>query len=138
MLMKKLKLYLDTTIFNFFFADEAPQERDVTRKFFKQIDQYEVYFSDIVIKEIARCHPPKREKLLRLMEEYSLEELVLDDEARILAHKYVKEKIIPVKYMDDAHHIALASVHGIDALLSWNFEHIVKVNFHRLRRWLLG
>jgi len=136
--MKKLKLYLDTTIFNFFFADEAPQERDVTRKFFKQIDQYEVYFSDIVIKEIARCHPPKREKLLRLMEEYSLEELVLDDEARILAHKYVKEKIIPVKYMDDAHHIALASVHGIDALLSWNFEHIVKVNFHRLRRWLLG
>ena len=129
--MKKIKLYLDTTIFNFFFADEAPQERDITRKFFKEIDQYEIYFSDIVIKEIARCHSPKREKLLRLIEEHSPEELMLDEEARILAHKYVKEKIIPVKYMDDAHHIALASVHGIDALLSWNFEHIVKLKTKR-------
>ena len=33
--------------------------------------------------------------------------------------------------MDDAHHIAIASVNGIDAILSWNFEHIVKLKTKR-------
>ena len=129
--MKKLKLYLDTSIFNFVFADDAPQERDLTRKFFKQVDQYEIYFSDIVIKEVARCHSPKRENILRLIDQHDFEELSLDEQARILARKYIKEGIIPAKYMDDAHHIAIASVNGIDAILSWNFEHIVKLKTKR-------
>lgn len=36
-------------------------------------------------------------------------------------------KIFPAKYRDDALHLAIASVSGMDYLLSWNFEHLVKV-----------
>ena len=54
--MKKLKVYLDTTIFNFVFADDAPAERDLTRRFFSQIDQFDVYI-------VLRLEAEKNEKL---------------------------------------------------------------------------
>ena len=129
--MKRLKLYLDTTIFNFVFADDAPIERDLTRKFFAQINQFEVFISDIVIEEIAECPVPKRQKMMDLIDKYNIQELSLDESSRQLAIKYIKEGIIPAKYQDDALHIAIASVNEMDVLLSWNFQHIVKLKTKR-------
>ncbi len=48
-----------------------------------------------------------------------------------LASKYIKEGIIPKKYIDDAFHIAIASVNNLDAIVSWNFKHIVKLKTRR-------
>lgn len=46
--MHKLKLYIETSTWNFFFADDAPREMDVTKEFFDLIQKgcYEVYISD--------------------------------------------------------------------------------------------
>ena len=129
--MKKLKFYLDTTIFNFYFADDAPKERDLTRKFFKDIGIYEVFVSDIVVDEIAKCHMPKREKMYNLIDQHNVEELTLDEEARQLAIKYIKHGIIPPKFQGDALHIAIATVHQMDVVLSRNFQHIVKMKTKR-------
>ena len=129
--MKKLKVYLDTTIFNFVFAEDAPAERDLTRKFFSQINQFDVFVSDIVIEEIAECPAPKRQKMMSLIEKHNIQELSLDESSRQLAIKYIKEGIIPMKYQDDALHIAIASVNEMDVLLSWNFQHIVKLKTKR-------
>lgn len=129
--MKKLKIYLDTTIFNFVFAEDAPVERDLTRKFFSQINHFEVFISDIVIEEIAECPAPKRQKMMDLIEKHNIQELSLDESSRQLAIKYIKEGIIPMKYQDDALHIAIASVNEMDLLLSWNFQHIVKLKTKR-------
>ena len=129
--MKKLKLYLDTTIFNYAFADDCPAERDITLKFFRQIDRFEVCISDIVLREIFRCEEIKQKKLLDIVHQHDLEVFNFDDDADELAVAYVKNGIIPVKYQDDANHIALASVHNCDVLLSWNFQHIVKVKTKR-------
>jgi predicted nucleic acid-binding protein len=131
MRIKKFKIYLGTTIFNFVFADDAPKERDFTRKFFQQIKAYECYISDIVIKEIARCYSSKRAKLMALIEENDLEELSLDDAAERLARRYIKEGIIPSKFINDAYHIAIASVAGMDVILSWDFDHLVKMKTKR-------
>jgi len=35
--MRKLKLYLDTSVWNFFFADDAPEKRDITKEFFDSV-----------------------------------------------------------------------------------------------------
>ena len=43
-----------------------------------------------------------------------------------MASAYVQAGLIPAKYFDDARHIAIASYFGLDAVLSWNFEHMVK------------
>ena len=129
--MKKLKVYLDTSILNFALGDDTPKEQAITLKFFDQIEKYEPYISNIVLAEVNRCPDPKKQKMLNLVTEYSIETLVLDESARALAQRYIQQGIIPQKYRDDAFHIAIASVNNTDVILSWNFEHIVKLKTKR-------
>ncbi|CAG1021693.1 hypothetical protein DOJK_01176 [Patescibacteria group bacterium] len=58
-------------------------------------------------------------------------ELEFDSECYELAYEYVKRRIIPKKYEDDAFHMAVASVNDLDAIISWNFKHIVKLKTKR-------
>ena len=128
--MKKLRLYLDTTILNFLFAEDSPEERRLTQKFFKQIENFDVFVSEVVMREVYRCAQPKQKQLLDTIDRYDLEVLAFTEEADQLAEIYIKKGIIPVKYRDDANHIALASLNNCD-VLSWNFQHIVKVKTKR-------
>jgi len=49
-----------------------------------------------------------------------------------LADLYIAEKIVTLKYANDALHIAVATVAKIDVLISWNFKHIVNLDkIHR-------
>jgi hypothetical protein len=52
--------------------------------------------------------------------------LFVDEETDRLAEKYIDEGIIPAVYRDDALHIALTSIKGLDILVSWNLKHLVK------------
>ncbi|MCL6617439.1 MAG: hypothetical protein K6T39_10165, partial [Anoxybacillus ayderensis] len=54
------------------------------------------------------------------------------DESRILRDKYMEYGLLPPKYIDDAGHVAIASVAGAHYLVSWNFEHLVKIRTKRL------
>jgi NAD(P)-dependent dehydrogenase (short-subunit alcohol dehydrogenase family) len=47
------------------------------------------------------------------------------------ALEYVEQGIIPVKKNDDALHLAICTIHDIDVLVSWNFEHLANVNKER-------
>ena len=129
--MKKLKIYLDTTIFNFVFDQSAFKEHKLTVKLFEQIDRYESYVSDIVLQEINRCSEPKKQKMLNLIIQNDIRQLPLDESSQALANQYLHQRIIPKKYEDDAFHIAIASVNNMDVILSWNFEHIVKLKTKR-------
>lgn len=62
------------------------------------------------------------QKRLKTLEEIPL--LKLTDSAVELAKKLIIDKALPSKATDDAVHIALATVHGIDYLLTWNCRHI--------------
>ena len=53
-------------------------------------------------------------------------------EASRLAERYVAAGIFPEKYGDDAMHVAVATVHSIPFLVSWNFKHLVKVRTRSL------
>ena len=129
--MKKLKVYLDTSIFNFVFDKSSPKEQKITARFFEQIEAYEPYISDLVLEEINRCPEPKKDKMLGLISQHDFEPLRLDESAQELAERYIDHGIIPDKYEDDAFHIAIASVNDLDVILSWNFEHIVKLKTKR-------
>jgi hypothetical protein len=137
----KIKIYLDTSVINFLFADDAPEFKQVTEDFFaeyvaKQI--YEVYASDIVILEIMKTNDlQKRNQLLSIIQKYQIPLLSLNQEAEQLAKKYIDEGIIPAKKLEDAQHIGLATVEQINILLSWNFKHLANVN-KRLKVKLLN
>ncbi len=52
-------------------------------------------------------------------------------EIKTLAEEYVIRGVIPAKHIEDAIHIAIATVNSLDILVSWNFEHIVKLKTKR-------
>ncbi len=126
---KKLRLYFDTSIFNFAFADDAPHEKEVTLRLIAEIKKgkYEVYISVVVLREIKEAGKKKANQLMGLINDLQPFELEFDKECYELASEYIKRGIIPKKYEDDAFHIAVASVNDIDAVISWNFKHIVKL-----------
>ena len=83
------------------------------------------------MREISRCPIQKRERMHELLSRYDLNILEFDQEAQELGERYIKSGIIPIKYRDDASHIAIATVNNLDAILSWNFQHIVKMKTKR-------
>ncbi|MBN2533195.1 MAG: hypothetical protein JXB88_09905 [Spirochaetales bacterium] len=132
--MKKLKLYLDTSVINFIFADDAPEKQRITIDFFEnsvETGRYDVYISDIVYTEIEKTRDLiKKKKLISVINDYNLIRLPgeHDEEVRYLSKIYIEKKVIPVSKIEDALHVAYAVVFQIDYLLSWNYKHLVNIN----------
>jgi predicted nucleic acid-binding protein len=131
--MKKLKIYLDTSIISFAIDGRNPREKRLTLRLIDEIKagKYEAFISAVTIAEIKRADNDICKKLLEVVSVINPEELAVDEEAQALANRYITEGIIPVKYADDALHIAVASVNDLDLIISWNFEHIVKFKTKR-------
>ena len=127
--MRKLKLYLDTSVWNFFFADDAPEKRDVTKEFFDLVRQgrYEVFISAVVVKEINDAPGPKKAQLGELIKTCPVVELEITEDAGELAKSYMDKGIVPEKKEDDALHVAIATCAEMDALVSWNFQHLANL-----------
>lgn len=127
--MKQIKCYLDTTIFNFVFAQVEPSKKEITKKLFHDLSSLaeSVYISEEVIREISRASEPRRSQLEELVRQANPLLLSLDSEVEDLAEEYIKAAIIPERYRADARHIAAAVVNEVEVLISWNFEHIVKL-----------
>ena len=145
----KLKIYLDTSVPNFIFADDSPEKKEITIDFFENFIRkaiYEVFVSDVVIAEIEdTTDPGTREKLLSIIKEYHLKILELNSEEekeiQELAYKYIDNKIIPEKKEADALHIAICVIKKIDYLVSWNYKHLANINKEnriRILNWELG
>jgi len=126
--MKIPKVYIETSVFNFVFAEDAPEKRDDAIKLFSEIKSglYEPYTSDYVLQELKRADDPKQSQMIGLIEQYGMFFLDQSDEAERLASIYVAEGVVPERYFTDAVHIALATVSDLDFIVSFNFQHIVK------------
>lgn len=79
----------------------------------------------LVTSELQRVNEPHRSAYLKLVA--GLEQVELTDEAAILAEGYVSRGIFHRKFIADALHVALASFHKIDYLVTWNFGHLANV-----------
>ncbi|MFQ5640620.1 MAG: type II toxin-antitoxin system VapC family toxin, partial [bacterium] len=89
----------------------------------KALPLYEHYISPVVLEEISRGEPKAAESRLQKVKSFSLLEVV--PEVNELANLYYSELDIPEKAVADAFHLALATWHGMDFLISWNCKHIV-------------
>lgn len=85
--------------------------------------------STLAVDELAAAPDAVRKRLAAVPEAH-IETLQLDAEAKELAEAYIAEGVITAKMLADAQHIAIATVARVDALVSWNFKHIV--NLHRI------
>ena len=132
--MKKPQLYLETSTWNFYYADDAPEKKEATLQFFEKValGAYDIYFSEIVLQEFARSRPEKAQQLVNLVEKYEPNELDASVDAVELAKRYIRDGVIPEKKFEDAMHAAIATVNQMDALVSWNLEHLA--NFNKMER----
>ena len=128
MVMKVPKVYIETSVFNFVFADDAPDKKNDAIKLFEEIKEglYEPYTSDYVLQELLRAEEPKQSQMVEMINEYDMTLLEQDDEADRLANVYIAEGVVSEKYFTDAVHIAVATVNDLDFIVSFNFQHIVK------------
>ena len=124
----KPKLYLETTVFNFYFVEKDGKKQQDTHKLFCAIEQgiYQVFTSQFVFDEIIEDTPIKYRNMTELIDKYIQNILDFDQRVLNLADIYVKNGIIPVKYINDAKHIATATVNKLDFVVSFDMGHIVK------------
>lgn len=127
--MKRLKLYIDTSVLNFLLTTDDIEKTEITRELFDLIDRgdYDAYISDVVVEEIDRAPEPKRTQLVDIVKRHDFTMLEADFESEDLTQKYTQEGTIPERFINDARHIAIAVVNNMDVLVSWNFQHIVKL-----------
>jgi predicted nucleic acid-binding protein len=124
---------LETTIFNYYFDEERDGHGDTVRLFEAiRNGEYEAYTSEYVMIELRNAKEPKQSNMLALPEKYDIAILCTDDETVRLANLYIQNRIIPLKYVFDAVHIALASINELDCVLSFNYKHINKLKTKRM------
>ncbi|MGA2297642.1 MAG: hypothetical protein ABSG15_08855 [FCB group bacterium] len=128
---RKLKIYLDTSVINFIYADDAPEKKDVTLDFFNNyLNEYDVFISSIVYDEIDNTRSEIKKLLLyEAIKRYNLKTFnEINNEIVKIAQIYIDKNIIPVSKFEDAMHIAFATFYEFDILLSWNFKHLANIN----------
>jgi predicted nucleic acid-binding protein len=123
-----LKLFLDSSVFNFCVDGKQGHKQQETEKLFAAIEagKYEAYTSFAVMEELERALKAKYDKMNALVGRYVKEVFEPDDDAKYLAAKYVENHIIPPKSWNDGLHIAVATVHDLDFVVSCNMGHIDK------------
>jgi predicted nucleic acid-binding protein len=122
-----MKIYLERSIFNRY-LDVDPILHPATVQLFNEIKagKFEAYTSIYVIDELKSAPDEKSKKMLNLIPEFNItvlpENFIVDN----IADSYIEHNIIPLRYRIDAVHIAVATVYGLDKIISLNFQHIVR------------
>jgi len=124
----KKKIYIETTVVSYLTATPSRDiliagHQEATRELWTKLSsRYETFVSALVVQEAGRGDANQAQ--LRLSAIFKFPLLDIDDEAQSLAEKIITKKGIPFEYPEDALHIAVAAVNGIDVIITWNFAHL--------------
>lgn len=124
----KPKVYLETTIPSLLVARPSQQaivaaNQEITKEWWQtRREQFELYVSELVIEESRQGDPQFAAARLKAMDECTV--LTAIDEAQVLGDSILAAGLVPAKATADAFHIAIAAVHQMDFLLTWNCRHI--------------
>jgi predicted nucleic acid-binding protein len=124
----KRRLYIETTVVSYLTARPSRDllvagHQEATRELWPRLAKdYDTYVSALVYEEAARGDAEQAAKRLAAIKPFRM--LDIDTDARMLASKIIAGKGIPSEYPEDALHIAVAAIHGIAVLVTWNFAHL--------------
>jgi len=135
--MRVPKVYVETSIPSLYCTNRTDPE-SVARKSWTQHwwdfkrESYKIFTSEIVIEELERGDYPSKQDARSLIEGIPL----LSVEAAVpeIVKTYLRHFLMPAAPTGDAFHLALASYHRCDFLLTWNCEHLANANkFQHIR-----
>lgn len=123
---KIFRLYLDTSIFGGCFDREFESESIKLFSLAKS-GHFIILVSEIVLKELESA-PQAVKDIVVSLPETVVEKIYINEEVIKLRDAYLEAKVLSPKWMDDAGHVATATVFKADAIVSWNFKHIVSLD----------
>jgi hypothetical protein len=128
-------VYLETTFISYLVALPSRDlivaaHQQITNDWWtNQKKKYECYISEIVIDESSAGDEKAVQKRLKIIDGLKL--LELTKEVDELTKAILKSGVIPPKAVRDAAHIAVATVHEVDYLLTWNCTHIANAHISK-------
>ena len=126
------RVYIDNSVISGMFDENDHPER--VKPFWDAVisGTYRIVVSDVLDAELKRS-PAHVQEFFATIPQSQIEQIVSTDESDALAERYIAEGIVTENSLNDSRHVALASVAGVDVLVSFNCTHIVKLK--RIRRY---
>ena len=121
-------VYIETSVVSYYTSRPS---RDLVTAARQQITRewwetnrlgFETYISTLVLEEAGEGDQLAAEKRLQALT--GMPVLTITNEVEALAAAFIQPGPLPEEYVEDALHIAVAAVNGMDFLLTWNFTHI--------------
>jgi predicted nucleic acid-binding protein len=100
----------------------AVAHQTLTRRWWKRRRRFDLYCSQSVVREAGAGDTAAARRRLAALRGVPL--LDINDTVNELAAAIARRAALPRQANEDALHIALATVHGMDYLLTWNCKHI--------------
>ena len=128
-----MRLYLDTSVLGAPLDREDARRIGVTRSLLKTISagDHIALISNVVQEELEHAPADIRRLILDEIREIEFELVLESEESRILFSAYDATQVVPDRYRNDLRHVAVASASHADALVSWNFRHLVNLRTRR-------
>jgi hypothetical protein len=131
-------VYVETSVFSFYHdrrsSPSVTAMRDWTRRWWDgHRHRYSLVTSTAVLAELETGRLPHRENALAMA--LGLPAIPIEDEIQETVEVYIRHRVMPNDPLGDALHLAVASFHKCDYLLTWNCEHLANANkFGHIRR----
>lgn len=121
------KIYIETSVVSYLTARVSKNiiiagHQIITKDFWEQLDIKNAFISELVLQEASQGDELAAQ--LRVDAIKNLKELEIDKACKMLAQILLDENVIPKEFPEDALHIAVAAVHNMDVIVTWNFKHI--------------
>ena len=132
--MARRKIYVETSVISYLTSRPSKTiigaaHQQLTLAWWEMRGQYDLMISEVVMRECGAGDADSAKKRLEVVR--NLPMLLITGEAIKIAEDLIKEKIVPLKAIEDALHIAIATAHNMDYLVTWNCRHIANPEIQR-------
>lgn len=123
----KAKVYIETSVVSYLTSAASRDlvvaaHQQLTREWWQQRERFDLFVSEVVLKEVARGHSSAAAVRLAAIE--GLAVLAVDSSVEVLARDLIESGALPHNATTDAVHVSVSAVHGLDYLLTWNCAHL--------------
>jgi hypothetical protein len=125
----KSRVYVETSVISYLTARPSSNVMLLARQQFTrelwdlQPGRFQIWLSPLVLDEASQGDPVAA--AIRLQVCQGLPELEITNDAMAFAQQLISTGAVPTTEPEDALHIALATMHAMDYIASWNFAHMV-------------
>jgi hypothetical protein len=136
-------IYIETTIVSYLVAKPSRDlilaaHQKITQEWWREErENYRCVTSEEVLREVSLGDPAMSRRRVETLAEIAV--LRVDDAVRLLAKELVQEQLLPPAAVSDALHAAVATLHQVDYLLTWNCRHLANPHLQKgLRTFMAG